>query len=43
MMYVIILIYSLNIRSLVATSVRHPGLQNLYFDFGVCDVHYVPY
>ena len=32
-----------NICSLAAILVRHLGFENLYFDCGVSEVHYVPY
>ena len=38
-----ILIYSFNFRSSAAILVRHLGFQILYFDGGMCEVHYVPY
>ena len=38
-----ILIYSFNFRSSAVILVRYRGFQNFYFDYGVCEVHYVPY
>ena len=43
MMYGMILIYSFNFRSLAAILIHHLGFQNLNFDCGVCELHYVPY
>ena len=43
MIYGMILTYSLNFCSSAAILVRHPGLQNLYIDCGVCEVPNEPY